>query len=82
VNRKIVDLAISVDEAEARWAEFERSRAELAGTAEVSFQQIEANRTRVTITGDSPSIEGTADEFRQFVEKTARGAPRSEPARR
>jgi hypothetical protein len=77
---KIVDLAITVDEAEARWAEFERSRAEVAGTAEVSFEPLGDKRTRVTVTGESASVEGTADEFRKFVE-TAKPAPPSGAAR-
>ena len=82
VLRKSVELGMPMGEAEARWADFERSRAELAGSAEVGFEHVEGNRTRVTIAGESASIEGTADEFRKFVENGAAREGRREPATR
>ena len=70
---KTLDIGMPPGEAQERWGDFERSRAELAGVADVHFEQIGKGGTRVTIAGDSPSVEGTADEFRQFVERTAPG---------
>ncbi len=70
---KTLDIPVPACDAQERWGEFQRTRAEVAAIAEVRFEDLAADRTRLTIAGDSASVEGTAEEFRQFVEKTCRG---------
>jgi hypothetical protein len=69
---KDVELALPPAAAQERWHEFAATKAELASAADVRFEDVGAERTRMRFAGESPNVEGTVEEFKQFAEKTWR----------
>jgi hypothetical protein len=63
---KSCDIGLPERSARERWHEFQRSKAELSN-AEARFEALGENRTRVTLAGEDPSVEGTVDEFLKFA---------------
>jgi hypothetical protein len=75
-TEKSCEIGLPEHRVRERWQEFQRSKAELSN-AEARFEALGANRTRVTLAGDDPSVEGTVDEFRKFVDvSSATGSAR------
>jgi hypothetical protein len=74
-TEKSCEIGLPERSVRERWQEFQRSKAELSN-AEARFEALGENRTRVTLAGEDPSVEGTVDEFRKFVDVTS-GAGRT-----
>ena len=63
---KAFEIGLQEGKVREAWRQFQRTRAELSN-AEARFDALGEARTRVTLSGEDASVEGTADEFQKFA---------------
>jgi hypothetical protein len=71
-TEKTFEIALPETAARARWGEFERDTGDLTGGSSARFEPLPQDRTRVTLSGDASRLEGLAEHFKHYIEKTWR----------